>query len=186
MGMSVTRPLAVLAVVAMALIVTLPAVAQEAGPMNILPGGPTSAPRSSTAQSSTAQSGAAQSSASQPGAPKDNPDEPPPLNLGGDTRPDPVANASKETRAVWNGYARTMHRALDAALTANPKTRNGPFRAGFELWVDAKGRVMRVRLVSSSGNPAMDAALRDELMPGLALPVPPPDLPMPVIVNLGQ
>jgi protein TonB len=85
----------------------------------------------------------------------------------------------------WGWYASIVQSQIEAALRANQKTRNMVAQLQAKLWSDAAGRITRVQLVSSSGNPELDAAVRDEVLSGLTLREPPPkDMPMPIVTRV--
>ena len=51
--------------------------------------------------------------------------------------------------------------------------------------LDASGRVTRATLSGSSGDPGIDAAIREEILTGLKFQAPPPDgMPMPIVMRL--
>jgi protein TonB len=55
------------------------------------------------------------------------------------------------------------------------------------LWVDASGHVSRSQVVSSTGNAEIDAAIRNEVLPGITLREPPPkDMPMPIMARISE
>lgn len=85
----------------------------------------------------------------------------------------------------WGWYATIVQQQIEAALRANPKTRNVVMQVQVRLWADSTGRVSRVQLVSSTGNPEIDAIIRNEVFGGLTLRQPPPsDMPMPVVTRI--
>jgi len=87
----------------------------------------------------------------------------------------------------WGWYAGIVQTQIEAALRANPKTRNAVLQVRFRLWADSSGRITRVQIVSSSGDPALDAVLRDEVLTGLVLREPPPkDMPMPIVTRVTE
>ncbi|QPF91204.1 energy transducer TonB [Bradyrhizobium commune] len=105
-------------------------------------------------------------------------DEPPPLNLGG---PDSKSDAAtRSSGGRWGAYAHAVQSALETAMNANARTRDKPFDVQCEMWIDPKGHVSRVQLAKPSGDADLDAALRNEILPKLALPAPASDMPMPV------
>lgn len=82
-------------------------------------------------------------------------------------------------------YAREVIGAISDALRANPATRESTFNVRVRVWLDDKGRVTRVKLAESTGNPKTDAAIQDQVLVGLQLPDSPPDtMPMPVVMRL--
>lgn len=87
----------------------------------------------------------------------------------------------------WGWYATIVQTQIEAALRANPKTRNAVLQVQVRLWCDGTGRVSRVQLVSSTGDSALDAVLRGEILEGLVLREPPPkDMPMPIVTRITE
>jgi outer membrane biosynthesis protein TonB len=85
----------------------------------------------------------------------------------------------------WGWYASLVQSQIESALRANQKTRHAVMRIQVRLWSDQSGRVNRVQLVSSTGNPELDAVIRTEVLGGLTLREPPPkDMPMPIITRV--
>ena len=53
------------------------------------------------------------------------------------------------------------------------------------IWADSSGRITRASLAGSSGDPAVDNAIRNNALAGLQLPEPPPaDMPMPINMRI--
>jgi protein TonB len=74
---------------------------------------------------------------------------------------------------------------IEAAMRANPKTRNIATQIQVRLWADGTGRVTRVVLTPSTGDAEVDAAIRNDVIGGLTLREPPPkDMPMPVVTRV--
>jgi TonB family protein len=88
----------------------------------------------------------------------------------------------------YGAYAGKIQRAISDALKTHRKTRSASLSVKVRVWADATGRVTRVALSGTSGDPKLDAALRDEVLSGLQLPEPPPDgMPMPIVMRItGQ
>lgn len=85
----------------------------------------------------------------------------------------------------WGWYASIVQQQIEGALRANAKTRNVAMRVQIRLWADGSGRISRVQLVNSTGNPEVDAAIRGEALAGLRLrEPPPPDMPMPMVARI--
>jgi TonB family protein len=81
--------------------------------------------------------------------------------------------------AFWS-YGRTVSSSVLAALRQDDKLRFANFVAELRIWLDAGGTVTRVQLASSSGDPAVDAAMTRSLT-GLAMHEPPPaGMPQPI------
>lgn len=78
-----------------------------------------------------------------------------------------------------------VQQQLEAAIRANPKTRNSVMQVQVRVWADRTGRVNRIVLVASTGNQEIDDAIRNEALAGLVLREPPPeDMPMPIITRI--
>ena len=53
------------------------------------------------------------------------------------------------------------------------------------LWADGSGRVNRVELASSTGDPELDAVIRNDVLRGITIREPPPkDMPMPMVTRV--
>jgi hypothetical protein len=130
--------------------------------------------------------------------PKPN-DDPPPLGTGikGDgpgltglsSKGGPIGNSiglGKGRGGPFDGFARSASSRVRGAISSNPKTRSARI-PGCELraWVDSTGRVTRAKLSPSTGDPAIDAAIQNEVLPGLQLDPPPPGMPMPIVMRLS-
>ncbi|UFZ03331.1 TonB C-terminal domain-containing protein [Bradyrhizobium ontarionense] len=85
----------------------------------------------------------------------------------------------------WGWYASMIQQQIEAALRANDKTKKAVIRVQISLWADSSGRVSRVQLLSSTGDAALDQALRDDVLGSLMLRQPPPkDMPMPIVTRV--
>jgi protein TonB len=85
----------------------------------------------------------------------------------------------------WGYYAGMVQTQIQEALQKNRVTRN--ITAGLEvrIWADASGMVTRVALDKSSGDPAVDDAVTNQVLRNLQLNQPPPsDMPMPIVMSL--
>ena len=136
-------------------------------------------------------------------APKDSPkaDEPPPgplaldakavgpgdsFNLGGKPGGHGLLGGGGGGGSRWGWYASIVQQQIEAALRANAHTRNAVMQIQVRLWADSSGRVSRIQLISSTGNPEMDTAIRDEVLQGITLREPPPkDMPMPMVARIS-
>lgn len=85
----------------------------------------------------------------------------------------------------WGWYASMVQSQLESALHANRRTRNASMQVQVRLWADGSGRVIRVQLVSSTGDAELDAIIRNEVFSSLVLREPPPkDMPMPMVTRV--
>jgi periplasmic protein TonB len=85
----------------------------------------------------------------------------------------------------WGWYASIVQSQVETALHANPRTRSAVMQMKIRLWADPSGRINRVQIDSSSGDPDVDAAIRNEVLAGLTLREPPPkDMPMPIMMRI--
>lgn len=82
-------------------------------------------------------------------------------------------------------YARQIQEAIADALRHDESTRDAAFNIRVRVWLDEVGRVTRVKLVDSTGNPALDATLRERALVGRQMRDPRPDqMPMPITIRL--
>ncbi len=73
------------------------------------------------------------------------------------------------------------------ALGQNPKTRSAVLQVEVRLWADSVGRITRVVLASSTGDPDLDRIIRAEVIGGIVLREPPPkDMPMPMVLRFTE
>lgn len=81
-------------------------------------------------------------------------------------------------------YATEIQKSVQEALNRSQITRQAQFVQKARIWADASGRVTRMKLAGSTGDPAVDQAIQDSLN-GLQLPDPPPkDMPMPIVMRI--
>ena len=126
----------------------------------------------------SATAASAQIDASRPAA-ADEP--PPPLAL--EAKPDTSAATRQSGSTRWVSYANETQARVDAYLNNKREAFGGKLNFSAELWVDAQGHITKTQLVSASGNAAFDAAARKNFAPGLTLPPPDKDMPLPIKVR---
>jgi protein TonB len=89
------------------------------------------------------------------------------------------------TKARWYAYASKVQARIAEALRNHRRTRNANARIVVRIWPDTTGRITRAQLASSTSDPAMDAAIKDEVLTGLQLQEPPPPgMPMPMVLRV--
>ena len=71
------------------------------------------------------------------------------------------------------------------ALGRNPVTRNASFDVKVKIWSDLTGRIVRVRLADSTGDVAVDEAIRTDALLGSQLPDIPTGMRMPIELRLN-
>ena len=82
-------------------------------------------------------------------------------------------------------YAAKVQTSIADALRRNPATKNASMTLQVRVWPDANGRITRAQLVGTSGNPAVDEAVKNQVLTGLQLPqAPPADMPIPIVLRL--
>ena len=92
-------------------------------------------------------------------------------------------NGRVRSRFGW--YAAEVQRTIQEALGRNRLTSRAQFENKVRIWTDMTGRVTRVKLEGSTGDPAVDRAI-GEALAGLQLQDPPPkDMPMPIVMRLA-
>ena len=87
------------------------------------------------------------------------------------------------SRFGW--YASQVQSRIEEALRQNGRTRTASMRLQVRIWADNTGRITRAQLSGSTGDPALDQAIANEVLTGLQLQEPPPsDMPMPIVLRL--
>jgi hypothetical protein len=82
-------------------------------------------------------------------------------------------------------YASEVSTKIHDAMSQNPKTRDSKVRIIVRIWPDSSGRITRAELSGSTGDPSVDAAIKDEVLVGLTLPdAPPSDMPLPIVLRI--
>ena len=85
----------------------------------------------------------------------------------------------------YGAYAGKVQRSIADRLRSHKKTRTVQMSIKVRIWADANGRVTRAALSGTTGDPQLDRALREEVLPGTQLPEAPPDgMPMPIVMRL--
>lgn len=80
-------------------------------------------------------------------------------------------------------YSRIVSADVQSALKREDKLRFARFVADLRIWLDHAGRVTRVQMMGTSGDPAIDAAVARSVS-GLAMREPPPkDMPQPILLR---
>jgi len=96
-----------------------------------------------------------------------------------------LGGSSGHVGSRWGWYANEVTATIQEALSKNNLTRNAGFRDEIRVWLDSTGRITRAQLVSSTGDPAVDQAIKDNVLNGLQLPDPPPTgMPMPIVMRI--
>jgi periplasmic protein TonB len=89
--------------------------------------------------------------------------------------------------SLWGWYASEVQSFVRQALSDNPKTRDAALRVKVRLWSDSTGRITRTELSGSTGDPNLDAAIRNEILTGMQLPdAPPQGMPMPIVMRISE
>ena len=85
----------------------------------------------------------------------------------------------------WGWYASEVQATIEEALRNNPHTRDASLRVQIKIWPDKNGRIARVDMDGSTGDPTLDSAIKNEVLNGLQLQEPPPaDMPLPIVLRL--
>jgi periplasmic protein TonB len=88
------------------------------------------------------------------------------------------------SRFGW--YAAQVQARIEEALRENNRTKSASIPGvKVRIWADNTGRVTRAQLVGSTGDPAVDSAITNEVLTGLQLKeAPPSDMPMPIVLRV--
>ena len=134
-------------------------------------------------------------------APDDSPPEPPPgpdLGPGSAGGTGPAiggggggriggGNGRRGPTSKFGWYAAKVQSTIREALAGNPATRSATFSGlTVKIWADSSGRITRAQLIGTSGNAAVDQAIKNRILTGLQLPqAPPSDMRMPINLRIS-
>jgi hypothetical protein len=83
----------------------------------------------------------------------------------------------------WSGYATMIQDEIVKQIHSDEELDIANFRGSLKLWLTLAGKINRVEIQRSTGNPQIDSRLRDMIVGMPALPkAPPPEMPQPVRV----
>jgi protein TonB len=85
----------------------------------------------------------------------------------------------------FGAYFSQVVQAVTVALGRNPATRNAKFDVRVRVWSDPTGRVNRVRLLQSTGEPELDRVIGTEALIGCQLPDIPAGMRLPLELRLN-
>jgi periplasmic protein TonB len=107
------------------------------------------------------------------------------FGLGGKPGGSPYGGGGGGSRFGW--YASIVTEQVEAALRANPRTRNAVMELQVRIWADGTGHVSRIVLTPSTGDADLDAVIRNQVLGSLVLREPPPkDMPMPIVTKVTE
>ena len=93
-----------------------------------------------------------------------------------------AANADAMRRSAYAGKVKSR---IQQALEGNARTRKAGMTIEVRVWPDVTGRITRAKLNSSTGDAALDALIRDEILTGIQMSEPPPEgMPTPIIMRI--
>jgi len=85
----------------------------------------------------------------------------------------------------YGAFAGQVQSKVVQSLRNHKKTKSATLNVKVRVWVDSTGRVTRSTLEGSTGDPATDAAITQEILTGLQLQGAPPEgMPMPIVMRL--
>lgn len=94
-----------------------------------------------------------------------------------------AANAEAMRRSAYAGQVKSR---IQQALESNARTRKAGMMIEIRVWPDATGRITRAKLANSTGDTALDALIRDEILTGLQISqLPPEGMPTPIIMRIS-
>jgi hypothetical protein len=81
-------------------------------------------------------------------------------------------------------YAGQVKNRIVDALRTNKKTRSAVMDVQVRVWLDTNGKITKVSLAKSTGDSALDAAIKSEVLADVSLKEPPPQgMPMPIVMH---
>jgi outer membrane biosynthesis protein TonB len=87
---------------------------------------------------------------------------------------------------LFRWYAGQAVQPVTQALRNHSRTKLASMNVVANIWVNGEGSIERARLAGSTGDTAMDAAIQNEVLPGVRLSEPPPaGMKMPIKLRLA-
>lgn len=85
----------------------------------------------------------------------------------------------------WGWYADSVNRRISDALRGNSVTKKASAVITVKIWPDSTGRINKAVLGGTTGDPAVDEAIKNQVLVGLVLNEPPPsDMPLPINLRI--
>ncbi len=86
----------------------------------------------------------------------------------------------------WGYYAAKIQNTISTALRSNQNTRSASFSMKVRIWLNPNGRIIKSKLLGSSGDVSVDQAIRDQVLVGLTIPDTVPEgMPMPITIRIS-
>jgi outer membrane biosynthesis protein TonB len=105
---------------------------------------------------------------------------------GGRGNGNTIGGKRRKGGSQFGWYAAKVQSSVADALRRNSSTRTAAMSMQVRIWPDSTGRITRVQLVGTSGDPAVDDAIRNRILNGLQLPqAPPAGMPSPIILRIN-
>jgi len=92
----------------------------------------------------------------------------------------PRVAGTGDGRRGFGFYTQQLQSVLQEELNRKDKLRGSEYRATLALWLAGDGKVQRVEMTGSSGNPQIDALIVEAVSAAQGFKAPPGDMPQPV------
>ena len=110
----------------------------------------------------------------------------PSMGLGPDGDGLGIGQNSGSGANPWDVYAAQAQKAITEAIRNSGRIRGAVFQLEVRVWPDSTGRITRAKLHGSTGDPALDLAIQNDVLTGLQLQAAPPTgMPAPIILRLN-
>jgi len=94
-------------------------------------------------------------------------------------------NGSGGKGSPFSRYGNKVGSSIEESLRRDPLLLKSVFRVKARVWVDADGRVTRAT-IATTGDPAVDAAIRRQTLGTRIAQAAPPDQPLPIVMWLNS
>jgi hypothetical protein len=85
----------------------------------------------------------------------------------------------------WSAYAGQVQSRIAEALRTNSHTRAASINLKVSVWPDSSGKISRVEMSGTTGDAALDSAIKNEVLTGLNIQeAPPAGMPVPIILRV--
>jgi len=86
----------------------------------------------------------------------------------------------------WGTYNAGISRTIKAAIERHATTGKATFPPSrVAVWLDADGRIVRAKMLDSTGSGPIDSAIPNEILPGLVYRSQPEGMPSPIVIRVS-
>lgn len=106
------------------------------------------------------------------------------FDLSGSGNGNGIIGGSGDGGGGGGSYSGYVQAQIENSLQKNHITRNATAGLQVRIWISADGTITQVAIDKSSGDPAVDNAVQNQVLQSLQVGAPPPNTPMPISISM--